>query len=146
MSRAGFLQRFIAFIIDALIVGAVSGILAKFYGIDTDVAVTTGDEVAKVVTSASGITYSVINFLLQFVYFGYFWSSTGQSLGMKLLGIKVVNRNSGALLSFFMAGLRGSAGYWISGLICGLGYLWALFDSNNEAWHDKLFGSSVVRV
>jgi uncharacterized RDD family membrane protein YckC len=146
MSRAGFLQRFIAFVVDALIIGAFSGVLAKFYGIDTDVAVRTGNEVANIVTSKSGITYSVINFLIEFVYFGYFWSSTGQSLGMKLLGIKVVKRDSGALLSFFMSGLRGSAGYWISGIICGLGYLWALFDSNNEAWHDKLFGSAVIRV
>jgi uncharacterized RDD family membrane protein YckC len=146
MPRAGILQRLIAFIIDAIIIGAVSGILAKFYGVDTDFAVRTGGEVASVVTSRTGIVYSLIQFLLEFVYFGYCWSANGQSVGMKLLGIRVVRRDNGALLSFLMAGLRGSAGYWISGLLCGLGYLWALFDANNEAWHDKIFGTWVVKA
>jgi uncharacterized RDD family membrane protein YckC len=63
---------------------------------------------------------------------------------MKVIGIKVLSRNTGGLLSFVMAGLRGSVGYWISGLICGLGYIWAAFDAKQEAWHDKIFGTTVV--
>ena len=146
MPRAGFLQRFIAFVIDAIIVGAVSGVLARFYGFGPDVVVSSGTDVSTAVASKTGIVVSTINFFLEFVYFGYFWSTSGQSLGMKLLGIKVIKRDTGALLSFFMAGLRGSVGYWISGLICGLGYLWALFDSNLEAWHDKIFGTWVIKA
>jgi uncharacterized RDD family membrane protein YckC len=63
---------------------------------------------------------------------------------MKLFGIKVISRNTAGLLSFFMAGLRGSIGYWISSLICGLGYLWAIWDARGEAWHDKIFGTTVL--
>ncbi len=145
MSRAGFLQRFIAFIIDMIIVGAVSGVLSSFYGFNPSEVIRAGGEAATAMASKGGITTGLIHTLLEFVYFGYFWSSSGQSLGMKLLGIKVINRNTATLLSFVMAGLRGSIGYWISSLICGLGYLWALWDSKGEAWHDKIFGTTVVR-
>ena len=38
-------------------------------------------------------------------------------------------------------------GYYVSSLICsvGLGYLWAIFDKNNQTWHDKLARTYVVR-
>ena len=37
-----------------------------------------------------------------------------------------------------------SLGYYISGLLFSLGYIWAIFDPNKEAWHDKLFDTWVV--
>ena len=82
-------------------------------------------------------------FALQFLYFGYFWSRDGQSIGMRWFNVRVV-RQDGDGLSFLRAALRGSAGYYISGLIFGLGFLWALWDRNSEAWHDKLFDTWVI--
>jgi uncharacterized RDD family membrane protein YckC len=38
--------------------------------------------------------------------------------------------------------LRGTVGYWISGLVFGLGFIWAAFDGRKEAWHDKLFDTA----
>jgi len=81
---------------------------------------------------------------LHFIYFGYFWSKDGQSLGMRWLHIRVVRQEKGASLSFLRAALRGTLGYWISDLIFGLGYLWALWDKDSEAWHDKVFDTWVV--
>ena len=40
-----------------------------------------------------------------------------------------------------MAGLRGTLGYYISSLVFYLGFLWMLFDEQQETWHDKIFGS-----
>jgi len=64
---------------------------------------------------------------------------------MKLTGIKVVQRD-GNLQSYVRAALRGTVGYWISALIFGLGFIWAAFDSEKEAWHDKIFDTSVVEA
>ncbi|MBK8046355.1 MAG: RDD family protein [Anaerolineales bacterium] len=81
----------------------------------------------------------------QFFYFGWLWSRGGQSYGMKFLGIKVMRRD-GAPLGFWRAGFRGTIGYWISGLVFGLGFIWAAFDRNKEAWHDKLFDTHVLKL
>ena len=37
-------------------------------------------------------------------------------------------------------------GYWISGFFLRLGYIWAAFDADGAAWHDKLFDTRVVRA
>jgi uncharacterized RDD family membrane protein YckC len=83
--------------------------------------------------------------VLHFLYYGFFWSRDGNTLGMKAFEIKVVRRTPEAKISFFRAGLRGTLGYYISGLVFGLGYLWAAIDRRKEAWHDKLFDTAVVR-
>ena len=62
---------------------------------------------------------------------------------MKLTNVRVVRRNSDAKISFLRGGLRGTLGYYISGLLFSLGYLWALFDGNKETWHDKIFDTWV---
>ena len=82
--------------------------------------------------------------MFQFLYYGYFWSKDGQSPGKKLLGVMVVQKD-GRSMSFVKAGLRGTLGYWISGLIFGLGFIWAIFDTDNETWHDMIFGTRVIR-
>lgn len=87
----------------------------------------------------------IVILVIQFLYFGYFWSTSGQSLGMKLLDMKVV-RQDGGELSFLTAGLRGSLGYWISSLVFNLGFLWAAFDQEKETWHDKIFKTWVVKT
>jgi uncharacterized RDD family membrane protein YckC len=47
-------------------------------------------------------------------------------------------------VSFISGALRGTVGYFISSLIFDLGFIWAAFDANQEAWHDKLFDTHVV--
>jgi uncharacterized RDD family membrane protein YckC len=83
--------------------------------------------------------------LIQFLYYGYFWSRSGQSPGKRLLQARVES-SSGGSISFIRAGLRGTLGYWLSGLLFGLGFIWAIFDANNETWHDKIFGTRVVQA
>lgn len=143
MTRASFLQRFLAFVIDAILISVVGGGLALLFGGVSGVALNTNSGPGNAIAGLMGFTLNAIIFLLEFLYFGYFWSTTGQSLGMKVMGIRVISNKSGNL-PFVMAGLRGSVGYWLSGLLCGLGFIWAAFDSKQEAWHDKIFSSAVM--
>ncbi len=140
---APFAKRAVAIVIDFpamlilsyLIAFLASFLMAPFYGRDS--------AFAQFMRSLLGVTTGVLMLLFQFFYFGFFWSRSGRSIGMKLTGIQVVRRN-GDKVGFFRSGLRGSVGYWISGLIFMLGFIWAAFDKNGEAWHDKLFDTKVI--
>ena len=93
------------------------------------------------------MTLLTIAFLwvLQFLYFGLYWSGTGSSLGMTVMGIRVIRRND-VPLTILRSGLRGTVGYTLSASVLGMGYIWAFFDTDHESLHDKLFDTRVVRV
>ncbi len=90
-------------------------------------------------------------FLIQFAalavpigYNWYFWTRrNGQTPGKFALGIRVV-KVDGSQIGDVDAVIR-AIGYQISSLVFGLGYIWAIFDKNNQTWHDKLARTYVVR-
>jgi uncharacterized RDD family membrane protein YckC len=145
MNKASFSQRFIAWSIDQIIlsiiytlaafaVGGISGLLTK-----NNIQVPSF--ILSLLPSVGGIILAPV--LGHFLYFGYFWSRRERSIGMGIMNIKVVNTD-GRSLSFLMAGLRGTFGYFISGLVFGLGYLWFFVGKEQETWHDKIFNTVVV--
>jgi len=71
--------------------------------------------------------------------------NNGQTIGKKLMKIRVA-KEDGTQFGYMDAFLRNVIGYWISGLVCGLGFIWGLFDSRNQAWHDKIFHTIVVQA
>jgi len=145
MNKAGFFPRFVAWLVDGFAMAFIAVLLSLLLGGLT--GITRGSD-SFLLSAAAGVLGVMIWFaivILQFLYFGYFWNKNGQSIGMKLTGIRVVRRD-GNLMSYVRAALRGTVGYWISGFIFGLGYIWAAFDSDKEAWHDKLFDTSVIEA
>jgi uncharacterized RDD family membrane protein YckC len=122
--------RFIAFLIDGIIVGIASGIL-------------------------TAIHLSLVGALVGLAYFVYFWSTTGQTIGDQALKIKVV-RTDGQPLSITNGALRyvlfiiGSIGQTvpvlggIGGLLVLIGLLWAFWDPYKQGWHDKLANTVVI--
>ena len=145
MEFAGFFRRFFAWLIDhlamfvlvLLLMLALGALLAQIGNIESDILAVLAGLLACVVFG--------MLFVFQFIYFGYFWSKSGQTVGMKLLDVKVVRQGDEAPLSFWRAAFRGTIGYYVSGLIFSLGFIWAAFDGQKEAWHDKLFDTWVVR-
>jgi uncharacterized RDD family membrane protein YckC len=146
MEHAGFGSRFFAWLIDGILMGILAGVCAGCAFGAAALAASGDDSFFGVLAALLAFFLFVVVAFFQFVYFGYLWSRDGQSLGMKMLSMRVVRRNSSELCSFWRAGLRGSAGYWISGLVFSLGYLWALIDANKETWHDKIFDTWVVKA
>ncbi len=77
------------------------------------------------------------------LYYVLFWSLSGQTPGARLLGVRVVAADGGPP-SWARAVAR--ALVRALGLLAGaLGWVWALFDLERRAWHDKLAGTWVVR-
>jgi len=142
MEKAGFGGRFVAYLIDNILVGLIYTVMFSclfFPG----VLLGESDDAYVVVMICLGCLISVVAFAIHFVYFGYFWSKRGQSPGKMLMNIEVLKQD-GSMMSFFEAGLRGTFGYWLSSLIFYIGFLWALFDENGETWHDKILSTQVV--
>ena len=144
VENAGFSSRFIAWLIDMAALAILSFILTLIFSGVVTLGSGTDSTILGILTTTAAFLLAAINLVLQFLYFGLLWNRSGQSFGMTVMNIRVNRPDGQTLPSFLRAGLRGSIGYWISGLIFGLGYLWALFDSNNEAWHDKIFNTRVV--
>jgi uncharacterized RDD family membrane protein YckC len=143
MNRASFLSRFLAFLIDNIALSVIAWLLSLLLVPFVSAADQSGPSLFGLIAGTVAMTIGFILLLLQFLYFGWLWSTSGQSLGMRVTNIRVVRRD-GTPLSLVRAGLRGTVGYWISGLILGLGFIWAAFDGRKEGWHDKLFDTSVL--
>jgi len=76
-------------------------------------------------------------------YFVYYWSTTGQTLGMKSQNIRVV-RADGKPMTWETGVLR-YVGYFIGALCILIGLLWVYWDPKRQGWHDKIAQTLVVR-
>jgi|SRR3990170_1544037 len=128
-NRAGFWIRTFAYIIDGIGVGIVSGIIASIIG-----------------DGPGGSTSTGLNIILGLAYFAYFWSAQGggQTLGMRVLNLKVV-RTDGSALTITQALIR-YFGLFVSFLCLFIGVIWVAFDADKQGWHDKIAGTYVIRT
>ncbi|HTE59475.1 MAG TPA: RDD family protein [Solirubrobacteraceae bacterium] len=123
--RAGFWQRFGAYLID-LIILVVPVVIVML------------------ITNQNVANLASIVFTL--AYFSYFEGGpTGQTVGKRVLGIRVIDFKVGGPIGYGRGLLRTVARY-LSGIILLLGYLWMLWDPEKQTWHDKIAGTVVVPV
>jgi uncharacterized RDD family membrane protein YckC len=129
-ARASFWQRLVAAIVDGLLLGLVGFIVSLPFG-----------DPGFYERSPAGGT---INFLVGIAYYIYFHGSpSGQTVGKKTMGIRVVGFRDGASIGYARAALR-YVGSILSGIACLLGYLWMLWDAEKQTWHDKIADTVVV--
>jgi uncharacterized RDD family membrane protein YckC len=84
-------------------------------------------------------------FVVQVVYWPYFWATRGQTPGMKYTKVKVVDEATGGPVSPGKAILR-LIGYWISGAVFLLGFIWVLIDKRQRGWFDLIAGTIVIKA
>jgi uncharacterized RDD family membrane protein YckC len=81
--------------------------------------------------------------VLPWAYFTVFWTLGGRTPGAMLVGVHLA-RDDGGPMSLGRSAVRAAAGLalaplWLVGLVGTLG------DQRRRAWHDRLFGTVVVR-
>lgn len=133
--RAPFSLRCGALLIDyiALIaVMALATMLARVFG-----DVRRGSALALTIGYIGVASVAILNF-------GLVAALSGRTLGKWIAGLRI-ERRDGASLSFGRALLRHLAGYPLTILTLGLGFLITAFDSQGRALHDWLAGTVVVR-
>jgi len=132
---AGFFRRAFAFFIDWLLLSVVGDILHVVYSVGS----------GKGEAAMNFNTLLVISTVIALLYFTFFIGDGGQTLGKKLVGIRVI-LTDGKSVSYDRAFTR-SLGYFLSAFFgTFLGFLWALWDRRNQTWHDKIAGTIVVRT
>jgi uncharacterized RDD family membrane protein YckC len=79
------------------------------------------------------------------VYWWYLTGRDGQSFGKKVIGIKVLDANTGQTIGGGRGIIRAIA-HIVDGIICGIGYLFPLWDAKKQTIADKIIGTVVVEV
>ncbi|MGB1110319.1 MAG: RDD family protein [Gammaproteobacteria bacterium] len=77
--------------------------------------------------------------LVSLLFFGWFWTHGGQTLGMQTWRVKIESADGGPV-SLKQAVIHFAASL-LSWSALGLGFLWILLDSEKCAWHDRLAGT-----
>ena len=95
---------------------------------------------------AVGILVTIAGVVALYIYLCRRLGNTGQTPGRKAVGIKVVDKNTGQPIGAGRAFGRYLFAGFISGQVCYLGYLWALWEGQKRTWHDMVVGSIVVRA
>ena len=117
----GFWIRFVALIIDAIILGIVAGILGSL---------------------SAGLIY--VGYVIEIAYFAICWGVLGQTIGMMPFGLRVVRNVDGGKLTWGNVVLR-LIGWFVAGFVFALGFIWAAFDSRKRGWHDMIGGTVVIK-
>jgi uncharacterized RDD family membrane protein YckC len=94
--------------------------------------------------SYSYLIFAALWLLMFFLYSLFFLSASGQTLGMMITDLRVVDAFEGRPL--FNQLLRRCFGYLVS--ICGLGFglVWGLFDRESMCFHDRISDTRVIRI
>lgn len=149
---AGFVTRAVAVVIDiALVVvviavfGIVVNLVFSFFGLESLLA---SDEPAQnnlqlVMQIAVRSSIAIITISFGPLYFMAAWAFIGQTLGMALIGIRVVTMDTQERISFKQTLVR-YAGFIISAIPLFMGFFWVLFNDERRGWHDILSGTHVV--
>jgi uncharacterized RDD family membrane protein YckC len=145
--KAGFLRRFASLIYDGLVIIAFAMLTTVLYLffiqslISFGVLSLEGHEDVSALIQASTVLYGLRAVLLVSVsvlFFSYFWTKSGQTIGMRAWRLKV-QTSDGALLSWPKAILRSFTA------VLGLGNLIVLIDfKQKRSLQDMICGTEVV--
>ena len=131
-NHCSFLRRLSAIFYDCLLLTAV-----LFVGTFVLIASTSGEAI-----DSNNIIFQLFLLFLAYAYFCWHWVTGGQTLGMRSWHVFVVNASE-QKPSWKQASVR-----FVSSLlslsICGLGFIWALFDKRKLALHDHLSKTKLI--
>ena len=134
MEFAGPGARLVGYIVDIVIITVAVIVISILGGL-----------LAAVLPALGIIAILVGVIVVPLIYFPYFWAKTGQTPGQKMMGIKVVRDSDGGPVTTGAAILR-LVGYWVSGLVFYLGYIWIFIDKRKRGWFDLIAGTVVIKA
>ena len=138
--KGGFLFRGMAALIDIMLLTMVVGL---FLGIGLFVTGVSGKGMLGAIGTL-GLPFYIVFLMLSAAYFTYMHGVYGQTLGKRLLGLRVMTTHGGDL-GFLTAFFRFVTTCFSAGLL-GMGVFWIALDGNKQGWHDKLSRTVVVRL
>jgi uncharacterized RDD family membrane protein YckC len=138
---AGFWPRLVAAFLDWILIGIVAAAIGDLFGVEAPSPPSADGGVNVQFQPAPGPFI-----LVELAYFTYFHAtSAGQSIGNKIMGIRVLDADTGRSLPYARAFPRALMSN-LSALPCFLGFFWMLWEPRKRTWHDIVANSLVVRA
>lgn len=136
---AGFSTRSISLLIDVVVIFSITALV-----LSTGIYIATDDLIFDADYSLNFI--AAIFFLLVIVcssYFVFLEGYGGKTIGKMIMGITVIG-DDGGRIDIVKAFTRRAFSLFSASFFF-IGFLWALFDTNSQTWHDKIAGTLVVK-
>lgn len=148
---AGFWIRVLARLLDSLILGIpfsilffVIATLAGAFAGNVNPDNQNGQGTVAVVFGGAFLLLYLVALVVTFGYWIYFWGKTGETIGMRLLRLRIIDANAGTPIGYGRATIRLLMSF-INTWACYIGWIWVAFDPRKQGWHDKVANSVVVR-
>lgn len=151
---AGFASRAVAIIIDYAFILVIGFIVLLALDIFIDLAAVQRfiqwlnsllPGIDRLFSELTGARFGAVFMLVwQYLYFVFLFSTTGQTVGKAIMGLRVVTidgQRMGVKRSFVR-----TLCYALSLAPLGLGFLWVLGEDRRRAWHDKIARTYVLYV
>jgi uncharacterized RDD family membrane protein YckC len=142
LEYAGFWRRFLAVLIDGIILNISTSVISFILLI-----------IAAVIGISSRTEYGTafwenslfITQIFSILFYLFFWTKGGQTPGKMAMGVRIVKAD-GSKINFGRALLR-YFGYLVDfPLTIGIGYFWIAWDRKKQGLHDKIAGTYVIKV
>ena len=137
---AGLATRTLAFAVDAAVINAIAWFVALVIGLCLSLL-----DIPGKVESVLAVIGAGLILLWTVAYFTYFWSSTGQTPGNRVMRIRVEDARSGKPIPGRRAVLRFFALVLAAIPLCA-GFLMILVDRRRRALQDVIARTEVVHV
>ncbi|HYC71847.1 MAG TPA: RDD family protein [Opitutaceae bacterium] len=124
LPRAGFWIRLAAAFLDFLLIGVATMMI---------------HEMVRLRVDGPGFLFFALA-----VYSAALWKSRGTTIGGIICGLKVV-RTDDRPIDWTIAIVRALSAF-LSFAVAGLGFIWVAFDDEKQSWHDKVAGTTIVKV
>jgi len=134
LKSCGLFRRFAAISYDLLLLVALDFIATALVLVFT----------SGVAVDSSNTIFKLYLLLIAWLYFAWQWTHGGQTLGMRAWNIRLFTADNGTV-SWPVATKRYLFAL-LSWLFVGAGYLWALFDPDKLAFHDRYSKSRLLIV
>jgi uncharacterized RDD family membrane protein YckC len=122
LPRAGFWVRVAAALLDIIMVGIVLGLVEGMLSFNV----------------GAGFMFWLA------LYCVVMWTKKGTTIGGVICGLKLV-RVDDRPLDWGVCIVRALSSF-LSLVVAGLGFIWVAFDDEKQSWHDKIAGTTIVKV
>lgn len=91
----------------------------------------------------NALFFFIITIPVSFFYFYISWRISGQTLGMRAWGVKIINFNDKPFtrMQLFIRFIVAIIGFFVF----GIGFLYQIFDKNNHSLHDAISQTYLIR-
>jgi uncharacterized RDD family membrane protein YckC len=94
--------------------------------------------------AVEGPLFKSVLFIASYLFFAYFWTRSGQTLGMIAWNLRV-ETVAGGRISWMQALIRFMVAI-PSALLLGAGYWWMLLSDERLSWNDRISDTRVVQL